>query len=206
MATTTFRIGTAEVNGWVVEAIGELPARPLRVVGPLPVAGSISFVAGCPCPMCQGERFSMRMVPRASYTTDPAVTDETAERDLSRILDQCSPREVMQLRTLLRKGKIDGSSEEACVVAWIARMRGQDYEDMPFANSASVFERWLGSSVRPGQTPENSAQAALLDRWLLAWLDSRTLELPGPESAPDRTSHDLRVRYQRTLLADELRE
>jgi hypothetical protein len=85
-----------------------------------------------------------------------------------------APNEVMGLRTALAAGRIDGSTYEgtcACLVGTLAKVRGCRYDEIDTLTPdserpAEVFF----DTIRPGDTPDNHANAKLAMEWIDLWL------------------------------------
>src|SRR5262249_31325445 len=119
----------------------------------------------CQCAVCVGERLRRAAMEAAA-----------AEVDSHRVLEQWLPYEVATMRAALGGGLVDGRSFVACPLGIIAALRGTTYAALPFADEESPFERWT-TRIQTGMTPSANADAARLDRWLVAWLEAHTLEL-----------------------------
>lgn len=108
-----------------------------------------------------------------------------AHESLGALLDRCQPMEVQYLLDRLRAGEIDGSSPSACLIGRVASLRGQTFlaSGLRFGYSwdhpASTFhiEQWV-RYIRIGYMPYDDAHAQLLESWLVAWLEERTIEVP----------------------------
>ncbi len=108
-----------------------------------------------------------------------------AHESLAALLDRCHPMEVQYLLDRLRAGEIDGRRSSACLIGHVAHMRGQTYSTCGLAvgyswdHPASTFHiaQWL-QYIHVGDTPRNHADAQLLESWLVAWLEERTIEVP----------------------------
>lgn len=110
-----------------------------------------------------------------------AYLDREAKESLYALLERCHPAEVAQLLARLRDGQVNGRSQAACPIAIIAGFRGSDYAASGLSClHAWPFERWV-KAIEPGMTPRTNRCAQVLDAWLVAWLDGRTLELVGAE-------------------------
>ena len=95
--------------------------------------------------------------------------------DVLKVLTQ-APSEVPALRAALVAGRVDGSTYEgecACLVGTLensARSTGTEM-NLP-RDEWRPAERWF-LAIQRGDTPENSAVAALTLRWVDEWLASR---------------------------------
>ncbi len=136
--------------------------------------GSIIGGQGCQCPLCQAGRGEMVNLPFVGTPPD----DVTAYTSLRALLATSTPYEVSSARIALRAGKMHGMSPEHCLLAVIAQARGMDYEDFrPDVLERSPIESWVMAHITTGMTPANDAHAALLDSWLVEWIEARTLEM-----------------------------
>lgn len=108
-----------------------------------------------------------------------------ARESLGPLLGCCQPMEVQYLLDRLRAGEIDGSSPLDCLIGHVAHLRGQTYctSGLAFGYSwehpQSTFhiEQWV-RYIHIGDTPRDHAHAQLLESWLVAWLEERTIEVP----------------------------
>ena len=97
--------------------------------------------------------------------------------DVERVLDAATA-EVPALLAALRDGRINGSEYEgtcACLVGTIAKARGCHYRELGddlVPDSDSLAERWF-LGIRVGDTPGRSQIAAITERWIIGWLESR---------------------------------
>ena len=95
--------------------------------------------------------------------------------DVWRILDE-APGEVAGLLAAVREGRIDGSAyrgECACLVGTIANVRKVDVDKCGISlNSDCPAERFF-VRLTPGQTPDNSSDAAIVEGWILRWMAER---------------------------------
>ena len=113
-----------------------------------------------------------------------AFKQRLAHESLGALLDRCQPMEVQYLLDRLRDGQIDGSSPSACLIGHVAHLRGQPFlaSGLRFGYSwehpQSTFhiEQWV-KTIWIGDTPRNHAHAQLLESWLVAWLEERTIEV-----------------------------
>ena len=85
-----------------------------------------------------------------------------------------APAEVEGLRQAIIEGRIDGSTysgECACLITTLAKVRGCDYQQLPFVkpNSSRLIERWF-TNISPGDTPEKSPITKLTLEWVDTFL------------------------------------
>ncbi len=123
---------------------------------------------------------------RAARIAVPQMSDAAARASLMEVLDQCTPAEVLTVQRELRAGRFEGLSPGSCLLGIVARCRGLRYDDIRLAWGFTTIEGWVMICVNEGMTPENNAQAALLDQWLMEWLEKHTLELPEQPARPLR--------------------
>lgn len=100
-----------------------------------------------------------------------------------------APAEVPALRTALLSGQIDGSTYRgpcACLVGTLAHARGCGIYEFPDVrpDAARPSEQWFWS-IRPGDTPGNSAVAAQALAWIETWLHN----MHAAFGAPQESSH-----------------
>jgi len=121
---------------------------------------------------------------RAMTSIEQTLDDRCARASLDTLLARCHPVEAAYLLGQLRAGAINGKDPVTCLIGHVARLRGQVYDTCGLSTgynpnpsrSTYQIERWV-TAIRPGDTPQNSATALLLEAWLLEWLEAHTLEI-----------------------------
>lgn len=105
-----------------------------------------------------------------------AYLDREARESLYALLQRCHPGEAAHLLNHLHSGRINGRSQRHCLIGIIAGFCGTDYAASGLSGVATwPVERWV-RAIGPGDVPRNNRCAALLEMWLVEWLEARTLE------------------------------
>lgn len=133
----------------------------------------------CACGSCQARDAAQDFAQAVLGLTiqQELPSDEDAHASLLQILESCTPLEILAVRTALRSGELEGMSSVHCLLGRIAACRGQRYEDLRSAWGLTAIEHWVTALIHSFMTPQNNAQAALLDQWLTTYLDAHTLEM-----------------------------
>jgi hypothetical protein len=97
---------------------------------------------------------------------------DPVRKDFFAVLDTV-PHEVDGLLDALRAGRVDGSTYHgdcACLVGTVANLRHVAYDAVPGLepDSGRPIEVWFGR-IRPGLTPSNSTDAAIVAGWIFEW-------------------------------------
>jgi hypothetical protein len=103
------------------------------------------------------------------HIADQLSVFEAERASLMALLNGCEPHEVICVLAQLRAGAVVAALPDYCLIGSIATSRGQTYERCGLR--APDFEVWFA-------TMDTETTDPLIEQWLVAWLDERTLELP----------------------------
>ncbi len=106
----------------------------------------------------------------------PFTIDEV-RADLHALFDDCTATEIFAVQERLRMGRVSGRYTQSCIIGIVAERRETTYDRcaLRWPYGYRPVECWL-LAVQFGDTPQTSAEAALLDQWITDYLAERTLQ------------------------------